>query len=82
MKISRAFAQKELNDHPALVASVERVQTAGSTIHLLGLCSDGGVHSHLDHWLGMIAVLKEAGVASVVLHLMSDGRDTDPHSLL
>jgi 2,3-bisphosphoglycerate-independent phosphoglycerate mutase len=48
-------------------------------LHLMGLLSDGGVHSHIDHLKGIIRYLAEAGISEVFVHAFMDGRDTDPH---
>ena len=51
-----------------------------ASVHLMGLFSDGGVHSHQDHFLGVLKILKSAGISNVFLHLFTDGRDTLPQS--
>jgi 2,3-bisphosphoglycerate-independent phosphoglycerate mutase len=48
--------------------------------HLIGLVSDGGVHSHIDHLKALIQVLEQSGVQKIYIHVITDGRDTDPHS--
>jgi 2,3-bisphosphoglycerate-independent phosphoglycerate mutase len=75
-RINGVIARGELADQPA----VQRIIAAGDgTVHLCGVLSDGGVHSHIDHMIGMIDVLVGAG-RRVRLHLFTDGRDVAPES--
>ena len=75
-KINGVIKRGELADQPA----VQRIIGAGGkTVHLCGVLSDGGVHSHLDHMIAMINVLVDAG-RTVALHLFTDGRDVAPRS--
>jgi 2,3-bisphosphoglycerate-independent phosphoglycerate mutase len=60
----------------ALVEVCRHVKAQGSRLHLLGLCSDGGVHSHLDHLLALLDLAKLEGVSEVYFHAITDGRDT------
>ena len=52
------------------------------SLHLMGLLSNGGVHSHIDHLKALIKMAKENGVANVFVHAFTDGRDVDPRSAL
>ena len=61
---------------------VGNVKSNGTTLHFLGLFSDGNVHSHIDHLKAMLAQAKVEGVASVRVHILLDGRDVDPTSAL
>ncbi len=75
-RINGVIARNELADQPA----VQRIVAAGEgTVHLCGVLSDGGVHSHIDHMIGMMNVLTAAG-RHVALHLFTDGRDVAPKS--
>ena len=65
----------------ALLAAVEGAGAQGRPLHLLGLVSDGGVHSHLSHLLALIRLCGDAGVAPL-LHMITDGRDTGPQTAL
>ena len=56
------------------------VKESGKKLHLMGLCSTGGVHSSLDHYYEFLNVAKEYGLENVYVHCFMDGRDTDPHS--
>src|SRR4029078_12265147 len=53
---------------------------AGGTLHLMGLLSDGGVHSHQDHLYALLEMAKRQGVSDVAIHAFTDGRDTPPTS--
>ena len=75
VKISLAIQEHTLADNPAL----KTLLGASNTLHLIGLMSDGGVHSHIDHLIGLAEIAAEAG-KKVWLHLLSDGRDVSPSS--
>ncbi len=80
MDISRIDSELEagtLADNPVLAGVTAKAKASGGRLHLLGLVSDGGVHSSLRHLLGLIAMAKAAGVP-VVLHAFLDGRDVQP----
>ena len=64
---------------PAIAATIAATKASGGTLHLLGLLSDGGVHSHIHHLFALLEAAKVAEVPTVV-HAFMDGRDTDPHS--
>jgi len=80
VRISDAVEDLSILQNPALVAGCQRVKAAGSKLHLIGLCSDGGVHSHLDHVAGLLELAKAQGISEVCIHAITDGRDTQPHS--
>ena len=65
--------------NPQLLAAMEQAR-AGHALHLLGLVSDGGVHSHMKHIFALLDMAKQQQVEQVYLHCITDGRDTDPHS--
>ena len=75
VKISLAVAEGTLADNPALQQLLERSET----LHLVGLMSDGGVHSHIDHTIALAQIAAAAG-KRVWLHLITDGRDVSPTS--
>lgn len=79
-RINLAIASGELFTNPALCSIMDRVKTAGSSLHLLGLVSDGGVHSHIDHLEALLAMAARKGVERVYVHCFMDGRDTPPKS--
>jgi 2,3-bisphosphoglycerate-independent phosphoglycerate mutase len=82
MDISRidcAVADHSLGKNPEIAAALAHARAHGGRLHLLGLVSDGGVHSSLEHLLALVAVAHAEGVP-VVLHAFLDGRDTPPRS--
>ena len=78
-RISKAVREGSLARLPVLATLGEAVRRSGGALHLAGLCSDGGVHSHVDHLHALLAWADEAGL-SVRLHCFTDGRDTSPTS--
>jgi len=80
-RIDAALADGSLQRKEQFVHFVEKVRAATGTVHLLGLLSDGGVHSHQAHFVAMAKLFSERGL-KVVLHLFLDGRDTPPQSAL
>ncbi|MBX2816764.1 MAG: 2,3-bisphosphoglycerate-independent phosphoglycerate mutase [Saprospiraceae bacterium] len=77
-KINRAIATGELAKNQILKGQVEEVLARGKDIHLFGLLSDGGVHSHIDHLKALIDILEKEGAREIFVHAFLDGRDTDP----
>jgi 2,3-bisphosphoglycerate-independent phosphoglycerate mutase len=77
-RISNAFAAGEAATNPALAIAFEAVASSGR-LHLMGLVSDGGVHSHIDHLVALLEEASRRGVATSV-HAFLDGRDTPPRS--
>ena len=80
VRISETVRNDQLKNTPELQNLAKRVKAAGSTLHLLGLCSDGGVHSHVNHLCGVIRWAAEAGITKVAVHVITDGRDTPTKS--
>ena len=78
VRISDAVEDGTLKQNPALVQVCQDVNSRGSKLHLVGLCSDGGVHSHLDHLLGLLDLAKSQNLSDVCIHAITDGRDTKP----
>jgi 2,3-bisphosphoglycerate-independent phosphoglycerate mutase len=79
-RINLAIEKGELRTNPALTRVMEKVKSAGSTLHLLGLLSDGGVHSHIRHLFALLEMCVECGLEQVAVHCFMDGRDTPPSS--
>ena len=73
--INRAIREGDFFENPVLIAACERAKMNKVPLHLLGLYSSGGVHSHLDHMHAMLRLAKQKGVTKVFLHLVGDGRD-------
>lgn len=63
-----------------LLTTIRNAKNSNRTLHLLGLVSDGGVHSHINHLKAILDVCKAEGIANVAVHVFTDGRDTDPKS--
>ncbi len=78
VRISDAVADRTLLKNTALLEVCAAVKQKQSRLHLIGLCSEGGVHSHLSHLFGLIDLAKEAGITEVCIHAITDGRDTNP----
>ena len=78
--ITKSIRDGEMFKNPVLVKNMKAAIEAGKAIHLMGLVGTGGVHSHADHWFGVLEMAKHLGAKNVYLHCITDGRDTDPHS--
>lgn len=81
VQINDAITSGEFSEKPALLAAIKNAKEKNRPLHLLGLVSDGGVHSHIDHLYTLIDVCKKHQVKSLV-HVITDGRDTAPQSAL
>ena len=79
-RINKAVAAGELNTHPVLKSAFDYAKQAQKKVHLIGLLSDGGVHSHIDHLKGLCDAAKANQLSEVYIHAFLDGRDTDPKS--
>ena len=79
-RIYRAIKTGEFFENPVLLAAVRAAKERGTALHLMGLVSDGGVHSHVDHLLALVDLAKKEGVPRVFIHAFLDGRDTPPTS--
>ena len=79
--IDNAIENGAFFENPALLEALERARHKQSPVHLLGLVSDGGVHSHLRHLYALIQLCRQRGVRPL-LHMITDGRDTPPRSAL
>ena len=78
--ITKSIRDGEMLKNPVLVKNMKAAIEAGKAIHLMGLVGTGGVHSHADHWFGVLEMAKHMGAKEVYLHCITDGRDTDPHA--
>ena len=81
-RISKAISDGEFFKNPVLRAAMETVKQSGANLHLMGLLSDGGVHSRLDHIFAMFDMVKAQGITKVFFHAFLDGRDTPPSSAI
>lgn len=80
VRITAAIEDGSFFANPVLLEACERARTAGSTLHLLGLLGDGGVHANDQHLFGLLDLVQRQGVRRVALHALLDGRDTPPKS--
>ena len=78
VRISDAVEDGTLKENKALLQVCQEVKNRGSKLHLVGLCSEGGVHSHIDHLLGLLDLAKSQELPDVCIHAITDGRDTKP----
>lgn len=79
-RINRAVRERELHQHPVLLEAFEYARQNNTAVHLIGLVSDGGVHSHINHLLALCDMATEAGLQRTFVHAFTDGRDCDPKS--
>ncbi|MET1079611.1 MAG: 2,3-bisphosphoglycerate-independent phosphoglycerate mutase [Pseudomonas sp.] len=79
-RVTKAIRDGEFFDNPTLTGAVDRAVQAGKAVHILGLLSDGGVHSHQDHLVAMAELAARRGAQQIYLHGFLDGRDTPPKS--
>ncbi|NQX76538.1 2,3-bisphosphoglycerate-independent phosphoglycerate mutase [Gilvibacter sp.] len=79
-KINKAVAEGTLAKEPVLQEALQYAKEENKAVHLLGLVSDGGVHSHIDHIKGLLDVAADEGLSKVFVHAFTDGRDVDPKS--
>ena len=81
-RISKAIKEGEFFINPALVSAMEGVKKTGGSLHLMGLLSDGGVHSRMDHIFAILDMAKARGLTNLFFHAFLDGRDTPPRSAI
>ena len=80
VRISNTVKKGRLGQVSALKSLAAKLQNSEGTLHIIGLCSDGGVHSHVDHLCGLLKWTKSAGINKVAIHAITDGRDTPTQS--
>ena len=78
VRVNKAVEEKELDTNPVLVEALTYAKKSNKALHLIGLVSDGGVHSHTDHLKGLCTIAANYGLKDVFIHAFTDGRDTDP----
>ncbi|NLI67292.1 MAG: 2,3-bisphosphoglycerate-independent phosphoglycerate mutase [Bacilli bacterium] len=81
-RINKAIKDRSLFENEVLLKAMNRVKEKGTALHLFGLLSDGGVHSHIDHLFALLDMAKEQGVEKVYVHAFLDGRDVGPQTAL
>ncbi len=78
VRINKAVSERTLNEEPVLAQAFAHAKANNKKFHLIGLVSDGGVHSHIDHLKALCLAAGDAGLQNVFVHAFTDGRDTDP----
>ncbi len=78
VRIGKSIKSGEFKQRPAWTGFMDQVTAGTGRLHLIGLVSPGGVHSHTDHLCGLVAAARDAGLADIVIHALMDGRDTNP----
>ena len=76
VRISNVVKNNQLNQVLELGNLANSLKKNNATLHITGLCSNGGVHSHIDHLLGLIKWASDNGIKKVAIHVITDGRDT------
>ena len=79
-RITKTINEDKLKDNEAIVDAMDKALKNGTALHLMGLLSDGGVHSHITHVFGLLELAKRKGLEKVYVHCFLDGRDTPPAS--
>ncbi len=80
LRIDRAIADRSFFTNPAFRVAMDQVKASGRTLHIMGLVSDGGVHSQLTHLFALVDMAERLGLSDVLIHAILDGRDTSPDS--
>jgi 2,3-bisphosphoglycerate-independent phosphoglycerate mutase len=78
VRISDAVEDGSILSNQALVKICQEVRSQNGKLHIVGLCSEGGVHSHITHLFGLLDLAKVQGISEVCIHAITDGRDTNP----
>jgi 2,3-bisphosphoglycerate-independent phosphoglycerate mutase len=76
--INKAIEDHTLGENDVLQSMIAGLKATGGKLHLMGLLSDGGVHSHIDHLFALLEYVESEGISNVLVHAFLDGRDTDP----
>ena len=79
-RITKTIKEDKLKDNEAIVSAMDKALENGTALHLMGLLSDGGVHSHNTHLYGILELAKKKGLEKVYIHAFLDGRDVPPSS--
>ena len=77
-RITKEIEDGDFFQNPELLKAIANVKANNSKLHLYGLLSDGGVHSHITHLYGLLELAKREGISQVYVHCFLDGRDTSP----
>ena len=79
-RITKSIQDGDFYENPVLKDAILHAKSAGRAVHLFGLCSDGGVHSHIEHGIALLRMCKQLGQQEVYVHCFMDGRDVPPTS--
>lgn len=79
-RITKSIEEGDFYKNPVLLQAMESCKSKGTSLHLMGLCSDGGVHSHIGHLYGLLKMAEQQGISKVYIHCFMDGRDVSPTS--
>ena len=80
-KISKAIKEGTILENEVLSTVMETTKANGKALHITGLTSDGGVHCHIEHLIGLVDMAKKKGLTEVYVHAIMDGRDTAPEDI-
>ncbi|HCW07235.1 MAG TPA: 2,3-bisphosphoglycerate-independent phosphoglycerate mutase, partial [Cytophagales bacterium] len=80
VKLNKAVEERELDKNEVLLEAFNYAKKNNKSVHLIGLVSDGGVHSHINHLKGICTIAHNEGIKNLFIHAFTDGRDTDPKS--
>jgi len=81
-RITKSIKDGDFFENAALVKAMDNAKLEGRNLHVMGLLSDGGVHSHINHLKGLVDMAKEKGLKDIFVHAFLDGRDTPPKSAI
>jgi len=79
-RIDKSIADGKFDQNAVFFNAIERTKANGATLHLMGLVSDGGVHSHTRHLVALVRLAARSGLERIAIHAFTDGRDTSPTS--
>src|SRR5215471_15761109 len=80
VRIDVSIKKRQFHKSENILKSMENAKKGNGRLHLIGLISDGGVHSHINHLYALLETAKEVGVPNTYVHFLGDGRDTAPKS--
>ncbi|MEK6783838.1 MAG: 2,3-bisphosphoglycerate-independent phosphoglycerate mutase [Bacteroidota bacterium] len=78
VRVNKAIQENELDDNPVLLDAFKYAKVKSKSVHLIGLLSDGGVHSHIEQLKGIVTIAHNNNIKNLFIHAFTDGRDTDP----
>lgn len=80
VRVNKAIEDGDLEKNLVLLKALDYARQEGKNVHLIGLVSDGGVHSHINHVKAICSIANNKGIENIFIHAFTDGRDTDPKS--